>query len=91
MKGKKSKKKMSKSMKMNELSELLCEYGKMNGVDGSEVYSWLVSRKSVVGGVRGRPSKSKVVEQDSESEDLFASLVKSSTFENPLLEKVERL
>ena len=71
----------SKSMKMSVLSSLLCEYGSIKSVDGLEVYKWLEERSIVV--VRGRPSKSKskVVEQDSESEDLFASLVKSSTFE----------
>ena len=69
---------MSKSMKMSVLSSLLCEYGSSKGVDGMEVYKWLEERSMVVVG-RGRPSKSKskVVEQDSESEDLFASLVKS--------------
>ena len=66
----------------------MCECGKSVGFDGTKVYDWLEKNSVVVG--RGRPSKSKVVEQDSESEDLFASLVKSSTFENPLLEKVEQ-
>ena len=57
----------------------MCECGKSVGFDGTKVYDWLEKNSVVVG--RGRPSKSKVVEQDSESEDLFASLVKSSTFE----------
>ena len=77
---------MSKSMKITRGE--MCECGKSVGFDGTKVYDWLEKNSVVVG--RGRPSKSKVVEQDSESEDLFASLVKSSTFENPLLEKVEQ-
>jgi hypothetical protein len=77
---------MSKSMKITRGE--MCECGKSVGFDGMKVYDWLEKNSVVVG--RGRPSKSKVVEQDSESEDLFASLVKSSTFENPLLEKVEQ-
>jgi chemotaxis protein histidine kinase CheA len=68
---------MSKSMKITRGE--MCECGKSVGFDGTKVYDWLEKNSVVVG--RGRPSKSKVVEQDSESEDLFASLVKSSTFE----------
>ena len=68
---------MSKSMKITRAE--MCECGKSVGFDGTKVYDWLEKNSVVVG--RGRPSKSKVVEQDSESEDLFASLVKSSTFE----------
>ena len=64
---------MSKSMKITRAE--MCECGKAVGFDGTKVYDWLDKNSVVVG--RGRPSKSKVVEQDSESEDLFASLVKS--------------
>ena len=68
----------------------MCECGKSVGFDGTKVYDWLEKNSVVVG--RGRPSKSKVVEQDSESEDLFASLVKSGNqgSPNPSLKNVEQ-
>jgi hypothetical protein len=79
---------MSKSMKITRGE--MCECGKSVGFDGTKVYDWLEKNSVVVG--RGRPSKSKVVEQDSESEDLFASLVKSGNqgSPNPSLKNVEQ-